>query len=161
MGFFDQRSLYLSKVPESPVRQQEWGGDWGSVSWWRKEKEAEKDPVPPKSSRNSQEPNCSWQCPCLSVTVEPNWPHSNSILPGNLYWCCAPVSCLNLQIIHATIRHGALSRRREDLAVHRSWMIHAVNKAVTGEPGLDLNFFHFYAQFLSPLRPALQSFVFL
>ena len=90
VGFFDQRSLHLSKVPESPVRQQEWGGDWGSVSWWLNEKEAEKDPVPPKSSRNSQEPNCSWQRPCLSVTVKPNWPHSNSILPGNLYWCCAP-----------------------------------------------------------------------
>lgn len=54
VGFFDQRFLHLSKVSESPVRQQEWGGDWGSVSWWCKEKEAKKYPVPPKSSKNSK-----------------------------------------------------------------------------------------------------------
>ena len=54
VGFFGQRFLHLSKVSESLVRQQEWGGDWGSVSWWHKEKEAKKDPVPPKSSRNSK-----------------------------------------------------------------------------------------------------------
>lgn len=138
VGFFDQRSLHLSKVPESPVRQQEWGGDWGSVSWWRKEKEAEKDPVPPKSSRNSQEPNCSWQRPCLchsraKLTSFKFHPPRKFILV-----LCSTVSCLNLQIIHATIRHGTLSYRREDLAVQRSWMIHAVDKAFTGEPGLDL-----------------------
>ena len=71
------------------------------------------------------------------------------------------VSYLNLQRIHATIRHGTLPYRREDLAVQRSWMIHAVDKAFTSEPGLDLNIFHFQAQFLSLLWSVLQSFVFL
>ena len=34
-------------------------------------------------------------------------------------------------------------------------MIYAVDKAFTGEPGLDLNVFHFHAQFLSPLCSAI------